>query len=89
MAMYFLMNESEKLTKASVHEDNLYIVQDALVLMAAKETINWMKRKGYLHHSSEFMPLDNSLNILNIDILQSLRFHCVLSLSIIDRKEIT
>ena len=31
-------------------------------------------------------PLDNSLNR---DILQSLRFHCVLSLSIIDGKEIT
>ena len=40
-------------------------------------------------NSPEFMPLDNSLNSLNIDILQSLRFHCVLSLSIIDGKEIT
>ena len=37
----------------------------------------------------KFMPLDNSLNSLNIHILQSLRFHCVLSLSIIDGKEIT
>ena len=36
-----------------------------------------------------FMPLDNSLNSLNIDILKSFRFHCVLSLSIIDGKEIT
>ena len=44
------MNEAEKLTKGSVHEDDLYIVQDALVLMAAKETIKWMKQKGYLHH---------------------------------------
>ena len=35
------------------------------------------------------MPLDNSLNSFNRDILQSLRFHCVLSLSIIHRKEIT
>ena len=83
------MNEAEKLTKGSVHEDDLYIVQDALVLMAAKETIKWMKQKGCLHHSPEFMPLDNSLNSLNIDILKSLRFHCVLSLSIIYRKEIT
>ena len=95
------MNEAEKLTKGSVHEDNLYIVQDALVLMAAKETIKWMKQKGYLHHwllspnglqdgtpyagrpvgnSLEFMPLDNSLNSLNRDILKYLRFHCVLSL---------
>ena len=74
------MNEAEKLTKGSVHEDDLYIVQYALVLMTAKETINRMKQKGYLHHIPEFMPLDNSLNILNIDILQYLRFHCVLSL---------
>ena len=37
-------------------------------------------------NSPEFMPLDNSLNI---DILQSLRFHCVLSHAIIDGKETT
>ena len=48
--MAFLINEAEKLTKGSVHEDDLYIVHDALVLMAAKETIKWMKQKGYLHH---------------------------------------
>ena len=78
----------------SVHEDYLYIVHDALVLMAVKETIKWMKPKGYLHTSyagrpvgniPEFMPLYNSHNR---DILQSFRFHCVLSLSIIDGKEI-
>ena len=43
------MNEAEKLMKGSVHEDNFYIVHDALVLTTAKETINWMKEKGYLH----------------------------------------
>ena len=32
-----------------MHEDNFYIVHDALVLMTAKETINWTKQKGYLH----------------------------------------
>ena len=106
----FLMNETEKLTKGSVHEDDLYIFHDDLVLMAAKETIKWMKQKGYLHHwllplnglqdgtpyavrpvsdSPEFMPLYNSLNSLNRYILKSLRFHCVLSLSIIDGKETT
>ena len=37
-------------------------------------------------NSPEFMPLDNSLNR---DILQSLRFHCVLSHSIVDGKETT
>ena len=70
LAMAFLMNEAEKLTKGSVHED----VQYALVLMAEKETIKLMKQKGYLHHSPEFMPLYNILNSLNRDILKSLRF---------------
>ena len=42
----FMMNESEKLMKGSVHEDNFYIVHDYLVFMTAKETINWMKQKG-------------------------------------------
>ena len=37
-------------------------------------------------YSLEFMPLDNSLNR---DILQSLRFNCVLSHAIIDGKETT
>ena len=90
-----------------MHEDDFYIVHDALVLMTAKETINWMKPKGYLRcwllplnglqdgtpyagrpvgNSPEFVPLDNSLNR---DILQSLRFHCVLSHAIIDGKETT
>ena len=45
----FMINEAEKLMKGSVHEDNFYIVHDALVLMTAKERINWMKQKGYLH----------------------------------------
>ena len=39
----FMMNEAEKLMKGSVHEDNFYIVHDVLVLMKAKEKINWMK----------------------------------------------
>ena len=42
----FMMNEAEKLMKGSVHEDDFYIVHNALVLMTAKETINWMKKKG-------------------------------------------
>ena len=45
----FMMNEAEKLMKGSVHEDDFFIVHDALVLMTAKETINWMRQKGYLH----------------------------------------
>ena len=45
----FMMNESEKLMKGSLHEDDFIIIHNALVLMTAKETINWMRQKGYLH----------------------------------------
>ena len=45
----FMMNEAENLMKGSVHEDDFYIVYNSLVLMTAKETINWMKQKGCLH----------------------------------------
>ena len=44
----FMMNEAEKLMKASVQEDNLFIVHDALVLMTAKETFNWIRYNGYI-----------------------------------------
>ena len=42
----FIMKEAENLMKGSVHEDDLFIVHDALVLMKAKETIEWMKEKN-------------------------------------------
>ena len=45
----FVMNEAEKLMKGSVHKDYFFIFQDALVLMIAKEKINWMIKNGYLH----------------------------------------
>ena len=32
-----------------MHEEDLFIVQNALVLTTAKETINWMGKNGYLH----------------------------------------
>ena len=44
-----MMNEAEKLMKGSVHEDDFYIVHDALLLMTAKDAVNLMKEKGYLH----------------------------------------
>ena len=50
------MNKAEKLMKGSVHEDDFFIVHDALVLMTAKETIKWMIQKGYLHRW--FLPLN-------------------------------
>ena len=45
----FVMNEAEKLTKGPVHEEDFFIVHDALVVMTEKETINWMKNNSYLH----------------------------------------
>ena len=45
----FMMNEVEKLMEGSVHEDDFFIVHDALVLITAMETINWMRQKEYLH----------------------------------------
>ena len=47
--VWFMMKEGEKLTKCSVHEDDLFIVHDALVLMTAKETITWMIDNNYFH----------------------------------------
>ena len=45
----FITKEAEKLMKGSVHEDDLFIVHDALVLMPAKETIECMKKNNYFH----------------------------------------
>ena len=36
--------------KVCVHEDDLFIVHDALVLMTAKEMIEWMKENNCFHH---------------------------------------
>ena len=35
--------------KGSVHEDDVFIVHDALVLMTVKETIEWMKDNNCFH----------------------------------------
>ena len=42
----FMMKEAYNLMKGSVHEDDLFIVHDALVLMTAKEMIEWTKEKN-------------------------------------------
>ena len=39
----FMIMEAENLMKGSVHEDDFFIVHDALVLMTVKEMIKWMK----------------------------------------------
>ena len=46
----FMMKEEENLMKGSVNEDDFFIIHDALVLMTAKETIQWTKEKNYYHH---------------------------------------
>ena len=45
----FMMKEVEKLMKGSVHEENFFIVHDALVLMTAKDTIKFMKENNCFH----------------------------------------
>ena len=32
-----------------MYEEHFFIVQNTLVLITAKETINWMRHNGYLH----------------------------------------
>ena len=44
-----MMKEAEKVMKGSVHEENFFIVHDALVFMTANETIKWMKYNNYFH----------------------------------------
>ena len=43
------MKEAENLMKGYIHEYDFFIIHDALVLMTAKETIEWMKQKNYFH----------------------------------------
>ena len=45
----FMMKEAEDLMKGHFHEETIFIVHDALVLMTAKETIQWMKENNYYH----------------------------------------
>ena len=52
----FMNKEAEKQMKRYVHEDDLFIVHDALVLMTAKEKIKWMKDNNYFH--SWFLPMN-------------------------------
>ena len=45
----FMVKKGEELMKRSVHEDNLFIVHDDVLLMTEKETIAWMRKNNYLH----------------------------------------
>ena len=52
----FMMKEAKELMKVYFHEDNYFIVRDALVLITSKETIKWMKEKNYSH--SWLLPMN-------------------------------
>ena len=45
-----IYKESELLYKETIHRDDWWFWHDALSLMTAKETVAWMKEKGYYHH---------------------------------------
>ena len=47
--IWFMMKEVDKLMKGYVHEEDLFIVHDALVLITAKETIKWMRENNNFH----------------------------------------
>ena len=73
------MKEAEKLMKGYVHEDDIFIVHDALVLMTAKETIICMKENFYFHRwllpinwlqdgtTYAGRPVDNSPKFMPLD----------------------
>ena len=46
--IWFMMKEVENLMKGFVHEEDFFIVHDALVLMTAKETIELDEREQLL-----------------------------------------
>ena len=52
---WFMMKEEEKLMKGSVHEEDFFIVHDALMSMKVKETIKWMKENNCFHRC--LMPM--------------------------------
>ena len=54
----FMMKEAENPMKGYVHEDDLFIVHDALVLMTEKETIQLMKENNYYHRW--LLPMNGS-----------------------------
>ena len=54
--IWFVIKEEEKLMKGSVHEDDLFIVYDSLVLLTSKETITWMRDNNYFH--SWLLPMN-------------------------------
>ena len=51
-----MMKEAEKLMKGSVHEEDFFIVRDALVFVTSKETTKLMKENNYFHRW--FLPMN-------------------------------
>jgi hypothetical protein len=66
----FMVVESQRVMKGTYHEDDWFFYHDALSLMTAKSTIDWMREKDYLkrwllpvnHLSQNDKGLKNYLN---------------------------
>ena len=59
------MKEVEKMMKGSVHEDGLFIVHYALVLMTSKEKITWMKYNNNFH--CWLLPMNGLQDVIPYD----------------------
>ena len=55
-----IYNESKAHFQGTVYEDNWFFYHDALSLMTATETVEWMQREGYYKH---WILPENDLNI--------------------------
>ena len=64
-----IYNESKAHFQGTVHEDNWFFCHDALSLMTATETVEWMQREGCCKH---WMLPENDLNV-NIAYFRKVR----------------
>lgn len=77
-----IMTESDRIMEGTKFESNWMIYHDALSLMTAERTKEWMESKGYLKrfnplgNSPEFMPWDAHLNQ---DVHSSVDHHVLLT----------
>ena len=64
-----IYNESKAHFQGTVYEDNWFFYHDALSLMTATETVEWMQSQGYYKH---WILPENDLNI-NINYFRKVR----------------
>ena len=53
----FMVNESQRVMKGTYHEDDWFFYHDALTLMTATSTIEWMRKKDCLKRW--LLPVNN------------------------------